>query len=476
MKKMMILVSIVSIAFLIGFMAFVHADDNADDIYYENLIKKLMKELKASSGSKAEYSIPPEEIWQNLVKDNLKMEGTELLLRRTSISYTQDDEIICTVDVDFAASEQDAILRIFGRMASSTMSEEAIMDNYKVWKKGPGSLCIVGSDFDENAQKYCHPAHRKITFIRDGLVVRIDSYDNVDCEIDEIAKLIDEQIILTSEKIKKGDVIVQSEEEIKAMESARADDIKKYQENSANKLRSQFNIPSGDETDYSIPPKEIWHNVEKDNIKMEGTERASADYNKTHLVYQRDGESFYSVKVEFANSEKEAILNVFRELAQTNDSMIKRKKIWKEGPGSLCIIDSRFNEETQKIDLLYSQFVFIRNGIIVRITNFDADCEIGKIARLIDEQILLTTAKMKQELLDAQQSSESSYQWEMDKKESADDTATDKPVISPDNRFTATDKPVTDSTNNHTLVIILLALVALLAVGGGAFYYMRNRK
>jgi len=250
-------------------------------------------------------------------------------------------------------------------------------------------------------------------------------------------------------------------------------DVGNKRNNRAIKMMEKLNITIGDETRYSIPPEEIWKNLVKENIKFEGTELLF--YSKNVFSYTQDGEIICPVEIEFAKSEKEAILGVcfgmtISSMSNNIDVLAKNRKVWKEGPGSICIVDPRFDEETQKIKIPNSEITFIRNGLVVRISNYTVDCEIGKIAKLIDEQIILTSEKMKKELHDAQQLSQGGYQWEMDKEESVGDAAIDKPSVNADDSITGTDK----RTNNNTIVIILL-LAALLGIGGGTVYYIRNK-
>ena len=354
MKKITILI-------LIGFTAFIHADDGV--WHPEDRARELMSKSKFPIGDEAEYLIPPEEIWQNLVKDDIKMEGTELLFfTETCFQYTRDGESLCTVDIEFANSEKEAIWGFYVGLAWSSAPDNDLMDSFKVWKEGPGSICIVDSDFEDDAQKYKN-GHGELTFIRDGIVVRIDILDNVDCDVAKIAKLIDEQIILTVEKMKNGEVVVQSEEDKKAMESVRADDIKKFNENRIIKLMEELNIPNGDKAQYLIQPKDIWNSVEKDHIKVEGTEIGMDG--GILFQYMQNGRPFYTLQIEFADSEKEAILNVCRWLPQSSG----RNKNWKEGPGSLCIVDSGAAGEMMS-DVPYSRLVFIRDGIIVLYSMF----------------------------------------------------------------------------------------------------------
>ena len=164
---------------------------------------------------------------------------------------------------------------------------------------------------------------------------------------------------------------------------------------------SKSNIPSGDAAKYSIPPKSTWHNLVKDDIKLEGFKVKKFAVEKNSFILDiHDGTSFCFVNVNFANSEKEAIREFFWNLAKyyPHDEDFSYK-VWKEGPGSICIVRSNFDEETQKFDAGYSRHIelfFVRDGIRVTTLNHTID-DIAKLARLIDEQIILASEKMKQE-------------------------------------------------------------------------------
>jgi len=175
----------------------------SERLYASNLPKarKVMKMFSVEDGSDQKYSFDSKSIFE--LEKNKTFGGFDITVEDnpynrdiylTRKSNKGEKEKAGTIEIRYGNSEKNTRIELSQLILNSRGGTFSIPACYKVWKDGPGELCIVCKDFEETSKTFV--PNTKMFFVRNGVAVSIWRFnDKHDLDIEKFARELDQYLI-----------------------------------------------------------------------------------------------------------------------------------------------------------------------------------------------------------------------------------------------------------------------------------------